>query len=114
MISSKSCSSAQRRKVLRSTKAVTVKFISTPSLGRLSFTTGKTSSFNTMTISRSNVAHPYHHALSSVKKWGGQVEDYLPIHSWFDETKALLADFRHRALRHHAEGIFLCERFFGV
>jgi hypothetical protein len=26
----------------------------------------------------------------------------------------VLADFRHRALRHHAEGIFLCERVFGV
>jgi hypothetical protein len=23
------------------------------------------------------------------------------------------ADFRHRALRHHAEGIFMAERFFG-
>jgi hypothetical protein len=60
------------------------------------------------------MAHPYHHALSSVKKWGGRVEDYLPIHSWFDESKAFHADFRHRALRHHAEGIFLCERVFGV
>jgi hypothetical protein len=59
------------------------------------------------------MAHPYHHSLSSVKKWGGQVEDYLSIHSWFDESKAFLADFRHRALRHHAEGVFLCERIFG-
>ena len=59
------------------------------------------------------MGHPYHHALSSVRKWGGQVEDYLPIHDWFDETKILLGDFRHRALRHHAEGIFLCERIFG-
>jgi hypothetical protein len=60
------------------------------------------------------MAHPYHHSLSSVKKWGGRPEDYLPIHSWFDESKAYLADFRHRALRHHAEGIFLCERIFGT
>jgi hypothetical protein len=60
------------------------------------------------------MAHPYHHALSSVKKWGGRVEDYLPIHAWFDESKAYLADFRHRALRHHAEGIFLAERLFGI
>ncbi len=67
-----------------------------------------------MLPTRLNVEHPYHHAVSSVKKWGGRVEDYLPIHSWFDETKASLADFRHRALRHHAEGIFLCERLFGV
>ena len=60
------------------------------------------------------MAHPYHHAVSSVKKWGGMVEDYQPVHDWFDETKALLADFRHRALRHHAEGIFMCEQVFGT
>jgi hypothetical protein len=24
------------------------------------------------------MAHPYHHALSSVRKWGGAVEDYRP------------------------------------
>jgi hypothetical protein len=30
------------------------------------------------------------------------------------ECKALLADFRHRALRHHAEGIFLCAKIFGI
>ncbi len=60
------------------------------------------------------MGHCYHHALSSVKKWGGAAEDYLPIHQWFDESKAITADFRHRALRHHAEGIFMAERFFGT
>ena len=60
------------------------------------------------------MSHPFHHALSSVKKWGGEVDDYLPIHSWFDESKAHMADFRHRALRHHAEGIFAAEKKFGV
>lgn len=60
------------------------------------------------------MSHPYHHALSSVKKWGGEVSDYQAIHDWFDETKAHFADFRHRALRHHSEGIFLCERIFGT
>lgn len=59
------------------------------------------------------MANPYHHAVSSTKKWGGEVEDYLPIHQWFDESKAHHADFRHRALRHHAEGIFLMEAIFG-
>ena len=59
------------------------------------------------------MAHPYHHALSSVKKWGGKPEDYEPIHSWFDESKQHFADFRHRALRHHSEGIFMAEHFFG-
>ncbi len=60
------------------------------------------------------MSHPYHHALSSVKKWGGNVADYLPIHNWFDGSKEFFADFRHRALRHHAEGIFECERKFGT
>lgn len=59
------------------------------------------------------MAHAYHHALSSVKKWGGTVDDYLAVHQWFDATKAFLADYRHRALRHHAEGIALCDQIFG-
>ena len=59
------------------------------------------------------MAHPYHHALSSVKKWGGEVSDYLPLHTWFDQSKAIAGDFRHRALRHHAEGIFMLETIFG-
>ena len=45
--------------------------------------------------------------------FGGTAEDYLAIHDWFDESKAHLPDLRHRALRHHSEGIFLCERLFG-
>jgi hypothetical protein len=59
------------------------------------------------------MANPYHHAVSSAKKWGGVPEDYIYIHDWFDESKMMMADFRHRALRHHAEGIFMCERIFG-
>ena len=59
------------------------------------------------------MAHPYHHALSSQKSWGGAVEDTLSIHDWFDASKMILADFRHRALRHHAEGIFMAETIFG-
>lgn len=55
----------------------------------------------------------YHHALSSVRKWGGTASEYLAIHVWFDATKASFADFRHRALRHHAEGIAECEKIFG-
>jgi hypothetical protein len=60
------------------------------------------------------IAHPMKHAESSAGRFGGRAEDYLPIHNWFDESKAFMADFRHRALRHHAEGIFLCERIFGA
>lgn len=60
------------------------------------------------------MAHPYHHAMSSARKWGGKSEDYQKIHDWLDESKAHVADFRHRALRHHTEGIFMAERIFGV
>lgn len=60
------------------------------------------------------MAHPWHHAVSSARKYGGRPEDYLEIHSWFDASKSQFADFRHRALRHHAFGIFEAERVFGV
>jgi hypothetical protein len=60
------------------------------------------------------MSHPLHHSISSVKKFGGHIDDYLKLHSWFDETKAHYPDMRHRTLRHHAEGIFWCEEKFGV
>lgn len=60
------------------------------------------------------MSHPYHHSISSVKKHGGIWQDYIQIHNWFDETKAHFPDMRHRALRHHAEGIFWAEEKFGV
>ena len=59
------------------------------------------------------MAHPLQHSKSSVNKWGGKIEDYIDIHNWFDETKAWIPDSRHRAMRHHAEGIFECEKVFG-
>ncbi|WP_353208443.1 hypothetical protein [Sphingorhabdus sp.] len=60
------------------------------------------------------MAHPYHHAVSSARKWGGVPADYQAIHDFFDGSKEHMADFRHRAIRHHTEGIFMAERIFGV
>jgi len=60
------------------------------------------------------MAHPLQHAQSSARKFGGKPEDYVAIHNWFDASKVFLADFRHRALRHHSEGVFLCEQIFGI
>lgn len=60
------------------------------------------------------MAHPYEHSKSSVKKWGGKPEDYLRIHEWFDESKAWVAHSKHRLFRHHSEGIFECEKRFGI
>ena len=54
------------------------------------------------------------HCKSSVRKWGGQLSDYQPIHDWFDETKAWIGHSKHRMFRHHSEGIFECEKIFGM
>lgn len=48
---------------------------------------------------------PVKHAESSAKKWGGTWEDYIELHSWFDETKQYTGDWTHRALRHHSAGV---------
>lgn len=57
---------------------------------------------------------PLKHAMNSVRRHGGTVEDYLPIHNFFDSTKAAMPDIRHRAILHSAFGIFLLEQVFGV
>ncbi len=35
------------------------------------------------------MAHPIKHAESSARRFGGKAEDYLAIHNWFDESKAI-------------------------
>lgn len=56
---------------------------------------------------------PYDHARLSVRDFGGEPEDYLPIHELLDSTKFQLTDYRHRAILHNPFGIQLCERMFG-
>jgi hypothetical protein len=60
------------------------------------------------------MSHPHYHAESSAKRFGGKPEDYIAVHNFFDETKEMFADFRHRALRHHSHGIFEAERRLGL
>lgn len=60
------------------------------------------------------MATPLHHAMSSARKHGGTWEQYIDIHNWFDATKSWVPDVRHRAFRHHAEGIFEMEKIFGT
>lgn len=57
---------------------------------------------------------PYIHAKNSVKRYGGKIEDYMPIHDFFDSTKSAFADARHRAILHSSFGIFLVEKVFGT
>jgi hypothetical protein len=40
-------------------------------------------------------------------------DEYLALHQFLDASKAHMADFRHRALRHHSEGVYLLEKTFG-
>lgn len=61
------------------------------------------------------MSKPYIHALSSVRRWGGEPEDYLPIHNLMDKSKGTIADSRHRALTHNAWFISeILEQIFGV
>ena len=60
------------------------------------------------------MTHPIFHAHSSVRRFGGTVEDYQLIHDWLDGSKEMFCDFRHRALRHHSQGVFEAERIFGA
>ena len=56
------------------------------------------------------MSHPYFHSLSSARRLGGHWRDYYDIHSFFDETKAALADCRHRLFLHNEFGIELATR----
>lgn len=57
---------------------------------------------------------PLIHAKVSVKRWGGLVEDYLPIHEFIDSSKIAMPDVRHRAVLHSSFGCYMAERIFGT
>jgi len=57
--------------------------------------------------------NPTIHAKNSAKKYGGVIEDYLPVHMWLDQTKLHVADLRHRVILHNSFGIGLCEQALG-
>lgn len=59
------------------------------------------------------MADPWHHAVSSARRYGGVPEDYLHIHRWFDQTKHAWVDQRHRAILHNTFGIELCIQVHG-
>lgn len=55
----------------------------------------------------------WYHSKSSAKKWGGEPEDYLEIHTFIDSSKQVIGDSRHRSIYHHTLGVFLCAKIFG-
>ena len=57
---------------------------------------------------------PLIHAQLSVKRYGGCVDDYLPIHDFLDSSKAHVPDMRHRSMFHHSFGIYVAEMTVGT
>jgi len=47
------------------------------------------------------MANPLIHSKSSVKRWGGKVEDYLPLHEVIDSPKATMNNNSVRVLTHN-------------
>lgn len=47
------------------------------------------------------MANPLIHSKSSVKRWGGKVEDYLPLHELIDSPKATMNNNASRLLTHN-------------
>lgn len=46
------------------------------------------------------MSNPLIHAKSSVKKWGGTIDDYIALHNKMDCSKGYMPDNRHRVLTH--------------
>jgi hypothetical protein len=60
------------------------------------------------------MANPMIHAKSSVKRWGGSVSDYLPIHELLDSPKATINNNTSRALTHNTWFIYtIIPKIFG-
>jgi hypothetical protein len=57
---------------------------------------------------------PLQHAKISAHKHGGTWSDYMDIHEFLDQTKAHVADMRHRAILHNSFGIYLAQQVFGM
>ena len=55
----------------------------------------------------------YEHCLLSVRKFGGKVEDYIPIHSFIDSSKYYYPTYKHRVLLHNTAGVQACVKHLG-
>lgn len=70
-----------------------------------------------LTVSRRKDQGALAHATDSVARWGGIVENYMPVHTLLDQTGVVLylgSTVKARALLHHSLGCFLAERAFGT
>lgn len=65
-------------------------------------------------LQEESMTHPYYHAQSSARLWGGAEHDYVDLHAYLDRYKHSYCDYRHRLMTHHAEGITDAEEKFGL
>jgi hypothetical protein len=56
----------------------------------------------------------WHHCLHSSERFGGQPDDYLPLHQFINRARTVLPDEASRCVLHHAWGIDLAVRCFGI
>jgi hypothetical protein len=54
-----------------------------------------------LTLNKNKMANPEIHSKSSVKRWGGKIEDYIAIHELIDSPKATMNNNSSRALTHN-------------
>lgn len=54
-----------------------------------------------------------YHSYSSAKAFGGEPEDYIEVHNFFDQSRHFLFDPRHRMALHHSFGCYLACQHFG-
>ncbi len=59
------------------------------------------------------MSHCWFHSLSSARYFGGEPEDYLRTHEWFDQVKVAWNFPTHRALLHNEFGVKLIQEIFG-
>jgi hypothetical protein len=55
----------------------------------------------TIQLNKTKMANPEIHSKSSVKRWGGVIEDYIAIHELIDSPKATMNNNSSRALTHN-------------
>ena len=56
---------------------------------------------------------PFNHAQASVGMWGGELEDYMPIHNFIDSSKMTYAHAKHRSIFHNEFGVETAVMIFG-
>ena len=60
------------------------------------------------------MSNPHIHSKSSVKRWGGKVEDYIELHKFLDSPKSCMNNNTSRMLTHNTWFIYeVIPRVFG-